>query len=212
MNDLGLLLSQSPCVNYLSFIELMKVAVANMWDKKVAFAAAYPDDKVDVTPIITHKIETKEPGSVNNHGSKEIKPRQRYSGKTDDGKQFRVLGQWFDYRIRFDIWGSTGEEADRTVLEFESLMSQYVGFFKRKGVSEFLFEKQINDSMTKVWRAELTNRTLIYYLRLDETKIVIDGEMKTFDINAFVLDALHKEPGDHMHAILEHVPREDNDE
>jgi hypothetical protein len=191
MEDLKLLLSENPCVNYLAFIELVKVAVRNMWGNKVVFTAAYPDAKLDVTPVITHKINLREPGSVGSH--REIKPRQRYTGRTDTGETYQVWGQFFDYHIQFDVWGSTGDEADKTVGELEALLAQYTGYFMKKGVVQLIFERQLNDTATKAWRAELNNRSLVYYLKLDETKVTTVGDMKVIDVNAMVQDLLNIE-------------------
>jgi hypothetical protein len=188
MDELKLLLSEAPCVNYLAFIELVKVAVKNMWGNKVVFAAAYPDEDLDVTPVITHKINLREPGTVGTH--REIKPRLRYTGRTEDGKIYQVWGQRFDYHVQFDVWGSTGEEADKTVLELEALLTQYTGYFMKKGVAQFIFERQVNDTLTKVWRAGLTNRSLVYLLQIDETKVVVINDIKTIDINPLVQDLL----------------------
>jgi hypothetical protein len=190
LEEIKLLLSDAPCVNYQAFIELVKIAVKNMWGDKVVFTAAYPDKDVDVTPIITHQIETREPGLVGNSGRREIKPRVRYSGTTDKGETYTLWGQWFDYQIRFDVWGSVAEEADKTVLDLENLLAQYTGFFMKKGVSQFILERQFNDRETKAWRTDLTNRTLIYYLRLDETKVTISNSITAIDVNAYISDLL----------------------
>lgn len=193
MEELKLLLSESPCVNYQAFIELVKTAVTNMWGDKVVFASAYPDKEIDVTPIITHQIELREPGLVGNSGRREIKPRIRYTGLTDKNESYTVWGQWFDYQVRFDIWASTGEEADKTVLDLENLLTQYTGYFMKKGVSQFVLQKQYNDRETKAWRVDLINRTLIYYLRLDETKVTISNAIKSIDINEYIKDIFNDE-------------------
>lgn len=184
MEDLKRLLSEKPCKNYSSFIKIVEFAVQNAWKNEVLFIAAYPDEDVNQTPIITHKIELKEPGLVGNN--REIKPRLRYSGKTDNGKTYNVWGQWFDYEVRFDIWGSTGEEADKIVEQFEQLMLQYLGYFQKKGVSKVFFKRQINDEGTNQWRVDLMNRTLIYHVRLDETKVTLVDNIETIDIAPYI--------------------------
>jgi hypothetical protein len=186
------LLSECPCLNYLDFIELVKVAVKNMWGDKAVFTAAYPDHDVDKTPIITHKVNLKEPGTVGS-GRREIKPRHRFSGTTDTGEKYEIVGQYFDYHVQFDIWGSTGEEADKVVTEFEALMTQYTGYFKKHGVVQFIFERQIDNTMTKAWTAKLTNRSVVYYLKLDETKVITNGDIKAIDVTAQILDLHNKE-------------------
>lgn len=184
MEKLHRLLSEQPCVNYKAFSELVKKAVENVWGDSVLFYPAYPHEDVDITPIITHNIRLKEPGGTGTH--REIKPRLRYSDKTEDGRLFNVYGQWFDFEVQFDIWAGTGDQADQYVEDFQQLIMQYTGFFKRKGVSQIFLKRQVNDNNTKQWRSDLINRTLVYYVKIDETRIIFPRELKTVDINPIV--------------------------
>ena len=215
ISELDLLLSDEPCINYISLITLIGKAIKTAWGDTAIFVAAYPKEIVDKTPIITHQVMSKVPASLGTNATREIKPRLRYQGKTDDGRNFKIMGQFFEYSIRFDIWANNGEQADEYVENFQALMCRYTGKLKKSGVSEILFSQQINDEVTNKWRAELINRTLIYYVRLDETITVIVDDIESIDLRIkimHIIDQMYDNSNFLPDYTVRHVTTSGNDD
>ena len=176
------------------------------WGKdKIQFTSAYPktSDSKDITPpIITYSILNKTPGAVGSKNTSEIKPRHREFIKIEDEKgnttNVELFGQLFDYTILFELWAEDGEEADELSERFQYFMSQYIGYFKKAGVSEIVFENMDGTVGNPQWRTDLISRNVIYRVRLDEVTGIRCPSIEDVTVDAI----LHKTSFDMLLDIL----------
>lgn len=116
----------------------------------------------------------------------EIKPRYREEIKadTDDGNKKRigaVYGQKFEAILQFNIIGCSYKEANIVMTRFEELMFQYTGFFKKNGVIDCVFHKQLTDQNFDTYRNNVSVRNLQYKCQIE--KLIPEFEAMITDID-----------------------------
>ena len=95
----------------------------------------------------------------------EKKPRYREEITENTNSNPRtgmILGQKFKSLIQFNILSCDYKTANTVMNTLESLLFRYTAFFKKNGVSEFLFRNQITDQNLNYYRQSLSVRSLIY--------------------------------------------------
>lgn len=92
--------------------------------------------------------------------------KEKVNGK-ETGDSFLVYRQWFDNVIEFDFYGRTSKEARDLQSRFESLLSIYSGYLKRKGVSEIIFLKEISAKNSLNFTEQTPMKCLMYWVRFE---------------------------------------------
>lgn len=133
-------------------------------------------------PIISYRV-------IERVSKLEKKPRVReefedknsYTGEKTLGT---VYGQKFKCLIEFDIVGSVYSEAEEVMNNFEELMFKYVGFFKKNGVAELIFEKHLTDDNFDNLRESYSVRSLQYYVEVEKLFTVFKHEIEEIELLA----------------------------
>ena len=173
---------------YINFASKIKEMLSSTYGKDtILVRAAYPKDTKIKSPLITYKI--KRALNANLKSVKEIAPRQREVVKGDDGRFRTVWGHKKDYYIIFEIWGEDGEEADKWAFEFESFMFENRGYFIEEGIAEkIFFSERYDDTNTNKWRVELSNRTIVYFVRLEDLWVTDQDQIKSINTDVDIPD------------------------
>ena len=112
-------------------------------------------------PVITYNTISRKP-------LKEIKPRIR---DTVMNQELNVIGdiyaQKFDCIVQFNIFANTYDVAEEIMSEFEKMMIQYAGYFKRQGVGELLFEEELDDEKYDLFRQIISVRNIRYRVHVE---------------------------------------------
>lgn len=111
-------------------------------------------------PIITYSVIQRIPQS-------EYKPRIRQfvNENTDDEEEARsgyVAGQKFESIVQFNVFTSVYGNSDEVMERFEEMIYSYTYFFKKNGVGEIIFSKQLTDSNLDSYRQTMSIRSLRY--------------------------------------------------
>lgn len=153
-------------------VMIEKLVNITMKDLKAEFipdegkiAVKHADQALD-HPIIVYKLIERTPVH-------ELKPRHRedIEEKSLDKNEARVgqvFGQKFINNVQFDIFASVYITAEQVMERFEELLFVYAGYFKKRGVSEIIFRRQLTDSSLDVYRQTMSVRSLQYDIETEK--------------------------------------------
>lgn len=97
-----------------------------------------------------------------------VKPLYRESVETGDPHIVEErYGQWFDARVRLDLWGATGDQAEKLVYWFLKYFRLNYWVFQYNGIQQMLFLKRGIDQPVGVWRSRLYHRSLDFFVRTE---------------------------------------------
>lgn len=121
----------------------------------------------------------------------EMKPRFReeIQANVNNGNKKRIgniYGQKFEAIIQFNIIGCSYEEANKVMTRFEELMFQYIGYFKKNGIIDCVFHKQLTDQNYDVYRNNVSVRNLQYKCQVERLIPEFDAMMVDIDPNCVV--------------------------
>lgn len=121
----------------------------------------------------------------------ETKPRFReeIEANINNGNKRRignVYGQKFEAILQFNIIGCSYDEANKVMTRFEELMFQYIGYFKRNGVIDCVFHKQLTDQNYDVYRNNVSVRNLQYKCQVERLIPEFEAMMVDIDPNCVV--------------------------
>ena len=176
------------------FIKMVdKIVTLTMKDKNVKFMP-YEERIVSLDamakfdyPFITYEVTSKEPKD-------ELKPRERETiTHTDENGEVAlgsVAGQRFKCAVQFTIIAKDYDDAENLLNEFEDLMVKYTGYFKRNGVAEIIYGKQIKDTSMARLREIFSVRNLYYYVEIEKTTVIFKQKIREISL---ILDKQIKE-------------------
>ena len=168
------------------FIELINTVIERTI-KKSLNVDFVPDE--GARPIVDATEDLTRPricfSVINREPKLEKKPRLREerietSGDTGSDRFISIWGQKFQCTLQFDIYASEYTTANKVMLAFEGLMSAYTSFFKKNGVVELLFQRHYTDHNYKIFRNQISVRSLCYYVEVERLTPIYEGEI--FDI------------------------------
>lgn len=179
------MLTASKSATLFDFIKMVdKLITLTMKDDKVKFI---PDEGKPVElksekgfdhPIIAYKLIERKPKD-------ELKPRYREGFVEEDshgdGRVGEIYGQKFQCHVQFDIYASKYDEVESIMEHFEDMMITYAGYFKKNGVAELLFDKQLTDSSYEIARQTLSVRNVRYYVEIEKLTVIMNESIKTID-------------------------------
>lgn len=121
----------------------------------------------------------------------EMKPRFReeIQANVNNGNKRRIgniYGQKFEAIIQFNIIGCSYDEANKVMTRFEELMFQYIGYFKKNGIIDCVFHKQLTDQNYDVYRNNVSVRNLQYKCQVERLIPEFDAMMVDIDPNCVV--------------------------
>lgn len=106
-------------------------------------------------PYICYKLISRTPIET-------LKPRQIEN--IDDGtdRKIQIWVHKFTSVIQFNVFAGNYKAADEIMIAFEELIHRYTGYFKKNGVGEILFLKQLTDDNLEQYRQRHSVRSLQY--------------------------------------------------
>ena len=161
--------------------EIIKIAT----NDNIAFKPAYTrDQKIedDALPIVTYDINSREISD-----GKNIKPIKTDSyievvNGQETGDSIQVYRQWFDCLVEFDAYGSNQLEARRVLDKVEEILTLYAGYFKKAGVSEMFFVKEIPSKRSINYIKDIAMKSVIWYVRLERIYTTKSSVLKELDL------------------------------
>lgn len=161
---------------------MLKAAWGQEWG---TFCEAFPngrDPENVALPVITYSVMTKRPGTVGNHGTREIKPRVRQEvikldGNANAYEAVTIYAQIFDCEIGFDLWEQSNTALNKLAERFEDFMMVYAGYFKSKGVADIFFDRMLNNAGAS-WREDILSRSYVYLVRIEKQILVPQSVIK----------------------------------
>lgn len=137
------------------------------------------DQPID-RPMITYNI-------IDRSAKGELKPRIRESIQDidKDGNVCigNIYGQKFKCHLQFNIFASVYTTAEQVMERFETAMLMYAGYFKKNGVGELLFDKQVTDEDFEIARQSLSIRNIRYYVEIEKLTVIMSQSI--VDIDAY---------------------------
>lgn len=137
--------------------------------RDLVFTEAWPRENVE-KPTVVWSIYSRYPGS---DGVEVIKPRYRGSFPTSDPSVIQEqYAQWQTIIYQFDIFGTTNDDVDALVDEFEDLMFHAAAPLQSFGADQWLFSEQLGDyELERASSQELYRRRLRYKAVLERKYI-----------------------------------------
>lgn len=170
--------------SYNDFVSLVEFLTTQVFGQEMKFLRDTNSNPKNINiPCVTEKLLSKKAGAIGKN-TLEIKPRIREQLKDPDhpNEVIIILGQVFDAYVRFDIWAENDVSATQLADRFESMMLQYVGFIKKKGIGEVIFLEQLQDSDAQSLRLDLSCRSLKYYVRFEQLTVTKTYALKTIEL------------------------------
>ena len=185
INDNGAQLTADKSATLFDFIKMIdKVVELTMGDKGVTFipdegTSQYLSNDMPIDKaVISYKLIDRSPKG-------ELKPRVRQafndidpSGNKISGE---IYGQKFKCHLQFNIAASVYTKAEEVMSMFEDAMFTYAGFFKKNGVAELLFDKQLTDGDFTLARQSLSIRNLRYYVEIEKLTVIVRENIKAIE-------------------------------
>lgn len=118
----------------------------------------------------------------------ELKPRPREEVveiTTDEGskRQGRIWGQKFKCIIQFNVLACDYKTAGKVMNNLESLIFNYTGYFRKKGIGEILFQRHFTDRNLDPYRQSISCRSIQYYVELEKLFVEFMSDIEKVDIN-----------------------------
>lgn len=171
---------------YIEFIAMVQKIISSILpnckfvsDDEI-YTLLFPDKPLDQS-VISFKIHERTP-------YQEIKPQMRHEVIEDDVKtNERRIGTLYAQRMRyilqFNIFSSGYEKSESVMNIFEDAILDYTGYFKKNGIVEILFRKQLEDEGYEHFRKMCSMRHLRYELILEKQWIDFESVLETVQIN-----------------------------
>lgn len=121
-------------------------------------------------PVITfgvvHRVPSK--GKIGLKG----RPTEIYTDPENSDYSLILNRKWFDCQIEFLFFHSTNLDARKLMQRFEIFMETYVGYFKEAGISELIFQEEVDSQLSSKYKDGLPSTCLHYTLVIE--RIVVD--------------------------------------
>lgn len=132
--------------------------------------------------FITYKVISREPKG-------ELKPRFRETicenvKDVNEQRLGEIWGQKFKCKIQFNIFASVYTKAEEVMEKFEDTITMFLGYFKKNGVAEILFDKHFTDDNYTNLRETLSIRNLSYYVEIEKLTVMFKGKIKEIELLA----------------------------
>ena len=166
---------------------------------RITFTEDKSDNEKD-TEVISIKCIERNPGLFS-QGSpydagkasavKNMLPRLREERPDPDypGYNIAISGKWFDNIIQLTCWAKTNKRANYRADWLETLLEEYVWWFKAQGIDRFLFMKRGEDiiegeSADNRWYG----RPLDYFVRTEKISMISEKQIEEIIINTTLSD------------------------
>jgi hypothetical protein len=131
-------------LDYLTFPKAIGEVVRDTADfAGVQYVRDMPREPAAV-PAIAYRLVSRVPGM---DGIETRKSRLRFAFPNEDSSVTEVWSQWMTCTYQFDVCHHTGPEVDDLGQQFDRLLRDSVGLFLKLGVSEFVFDEQVEDHL-----------------------------------------------------------------
>ena len=133
-------------------------------------------------PLITYDVNSREVSE-----GKSIKPvltdniKETINGK-ETGNIIQVYRQWYDCLVEFDIYGINSNQTDYAGDKLDEILSMYTGVFKKAGISEMFFIKEIPPKSSVNYVPDISMSCFIWFIRLEKIYTVKASEIKNISI------------------------------
>lgn len=157
-------------------------------------------DRENQTEIISIKCIERNPGLFS-QGSpydagkpaavKNMLPRLREEIPDPDyqGYKIAISGKWFDNIVRLTCWARTNKRANYRADWLETLLEEYVWWFKAQGINRFLFIKRGEDIIDgKSDDNRWYGRPLDYFVRTEKISMIRERQIEEIIINTTLSD------------------------
>lgn len=190
-------LQATQTMDYEGFAKTLKYLLDAAWgDKWGSFSEEGPsqtDPKNVEYPIITHSLESFEPGYVGK-STREIKPRIRYvdshGTNGNNPPATAIYGQVMQGILVFEVFEETNAKANALAKRLRSTIAIYTGYLKELGLKELIFQSQRMGP--SVIRDNCVSRELRYLISFEELSEV---PFDIFRVIEVVEKNLHRELG-----------------
>ena len=131
-------------------------------------------------PCIVYKLDLRKPVNA------EPKPKHREEIRRQIGEDMVIVrGQRFDNIITFSVFTENDVQTAEELIEvFEDFVMEYIGVFKRLGISEMLYARRMPDSGQNRQGRDVIERSVSFLVRTE--KVIVSTEWK---MNQILIDA-----------------------
>ena len=163
--------------------EIIKLATGDSIVFKPAYSKSEKLGDEENLPIVTYDINNREISE-----NCQLKPQLTDSfpeviNGQKTGESIQVYRQWFDCLVEFDSYGTNGLEARRTLDTIEEILNLYAGHFKKAGVSEMFFVKEIPSKRSVNYIRDVAMKSIIWYVKIEKIYISKSSVINKIDVN-----------------------------
>jgi len=145
-------------------------------DAKVNITYDEPNQETDLETISVC-IENRTAGAFSKGAPGEgrihnLKPILREIGDDPDAPGYKraILGYWYDNILSLTCWARTNKSANNRALWLETMMEEYMWFFRIKGVSRILYQGRGKDITKNISNNIFFGRPVLYYVRTESIR------------------------------------------
>lgn len=163
--------------------EIIKLATNDSITFKPAYSKTEKIGDEETLPIVTYDINNREISE-----NCQLKPQLTDSfvdvvNGEKTGESIQVYRQWFDCLVEFDAYGVNGLQARKTLDTIEEILTLYAGYFKKAGVSEMFFVKEIPSKRSINYIRDVAMKSIIWYVKIEKIYISKSSILNKIDIN-----------------------------
>lgn len=137
-------------------------------------------------PVISFGVVHRTP-SKNKIGLKG-RPTELYLDPENDNYTIILNRKWFDCQIEFVFFASSNLDARRLMQKFELFMDTYIGYFKEAGISELIFQEEVDSRLSSKYKDGLPSTCLHYTMVLE--RIIVDKVKTTKELRTKIQSKL----------------------
>lgn len=131
-------------------------------------------------PLITFDVVRRIP-SQNKKGVKSRNTEYR-KDPTNDNYVMIISRRWFDCTVEFCVYNTTNRGARKLTSRLESFLESYAGFFKEQGISEMIFEEEVETRLSTRYREGVPSTCIRYLIVLE--RILVERVRVTKEIRS----------------------------
>lgn len=184
-------LTSEESTDFIGFMDLIKTLMEAMWEDEApvfTMSRPHPTNSNNVSmPQIIYSPTKRQPATVGNSNTREIKPRLReqrveYSSVYEKDVPVWYTGQLIEVETTFTIYASSNDQVFFWTDMFKNFIQEYKGYFLNKGVQAIWWQEDLETEHGLGVGEHYVARDIKYLIRLEELQRTEHPPIETIDL------------------------------
>lgn len=85
----------------------------------------------------------------------------------DNNQIVKLYRSWFDISLVFSVYHINNRECIHLLSDLEAFLFAYKGHFKNLGISDLIFQKEVQPTVKTKWSKQVVQRQILYLVRIE---------------------------------------------